>query len=84
MRGMQKPPRPPPLTVYLVTFRAVETRFIASVCNYLPYEPVIGLSGRARLLPSRKYRQNKARREPRPPGQVFALFHSGSQPGDSR
>nr|VFJ43806.1 MAG: hypothetical protein BECKDK2373B_GA0170837_100659 [Candidatus Kentron sp. DK] len=28
-------------------------------CNYLPYEPVIGLSGRARLLPSRKYREIK-------------------------
>nr|VFJ43754.1 MAG: hypothetical protein BECKDK2373C_GA0170839_100646 [Candidatus Kentron sp. DK] len=27
--------------------------------NYLPYEPVIGLSGRARLLPSRKYREIK-------------------------
>ena len=28
-------------------------------CNCLPYEPVIGLSGRARLLPSRKYREIK-------------------------
>nr|VFJ63340.1 MAG: hypothetical protein BECKDK2373C_GA0170839_110615 [Candidatus Kentron sp. DK]VFJ63593.1 MAG: hypothetical protein BECKDK2373B_GA0170837_112714 [Candidatus Kentron sp. DK] len=27
--------------------------------NCLPYEPVIGLSGRARLLPSRKYREIK-------------------------
>nr|VFJ69111.1 MAG: hypothetical protein BECKDK2373C_GA0170839_12064 [Candidatus Kentron sp. DK] len=37
------------------------TPYDAAVCrrNYLPYEPVIGLSGRARLLPSRKYREIK-------------------------
>nr|VFJ42466.1 MAG: hypothetical protein BECKDK2373C_GA0170839_10012 [Candidatus Kentron sp. DK]VFJ61882.1 MAG: hypothetical protein BECKDK2373B_GA0170837_11054 [Candidatus Kentron sp. DK] len=40
-------------------FRQVLYPLLEKHCNYLPYEPVIGLSGRARLLPSRKYREIK-------------------------